>query len=91
VSLRWLMQQAARLGGDVGFHPDAVRSAVRSHQNARPAAYLLLQRAASGALVSVTDIPFPAHADKPIRAGEVVMEASPRMMVHQPLRAPLMP
>lgn len=74
VPLRVLMRRAARLSAEGGLHPDLVRSAVRLHQGARPAAYLLCRRQACGAFVAVTDIPFPACRRGTIRAGQPVLD-----------------
>lgn len=73
-SLRALALGAARLEGNGGFPPLAVRDAVRLHQTARPAVYLLVRRTVSGDFVAVTDIPYPAQS-APIRAGEVILAA----------------
>lgn len=73
VLLRVIIRRAARLDGDVGLDPDAVRSAIHMHQAARPAAYLLAKRRFSGEYVAVTDIPFPAGG-RGIAAGEVIMD-----------------
>lgn len=75
VPLRVLMRRAARIAGEEGMHPDHVRSAVRSHQRARPACYLLCRRVGSGAYVAVTDIPFPALRSRSLRTGDTVVEA----------------
>jgi hypothetical protein len=56
VPLRTVLQRAAAVCGDKGLNPDTVRSAVRMHQAARPAAYLLVRRTLSGDYLAVTDI-----------------------------------
>jgi hypothetical protein len=48
VPLRILLTRAARLSGLSGLDPDAVRSAIRMHQSAIPAAYFLARRTLSG-------------------------------------------
>lgn len=70
VSLRELVLRGARAAG---FRPEDVRSAVRAHQAARGACYLLVRRTALGEYVSVTDVPFPAAQAKSLRPGELVM------------------
>jgi len=89
VTLRAVLQRAADLEAGVGFNPDAVRSAVRLPQTARPAAYLLVRRTASG-FVAVTDIPFPAGGARRISAGEQVMDAAGRLLLDRagPAAAP---
>jgi hypothetical protein len=73
VLLRVVLQRAARLEGDLGLNPDAVRGAVYMHQIARPAVYLLVRRRLSAEYVAVTDIPFPAGGRR-IVAGEVIVD-----------------
>jgi hypothetical protein len=73
VALRELVLRAARIEGDYGFRPEAVRSAVRQHQAAVGACYLLVRRTSSGDYVSVTDVPFPATGHKSFRAGHVIL------------------
>jgi hypothetical protein len=75
VSLRVLLQRAARLDGAAGLDPDAVRSAVRLHQMARPAVLILLERRAAGEFVAVTDIPHAGALHLGLRAGEVLIDA----------------
>jgi hypothetical protein len=82
VPLRVLVRRAAHLDGIGGLNPDAVRNAVRLHQTARPAAYLLVTRLASGAFAAVADIPFPAGTGRPIVAGAVVMDGLGRLLAH---------
>jgi hypothetical protein len=74
VSLRMLMQRAARIDGLRGLNPDSVRSAVRQHQIARPAVLFLVEKAPSGDFVAVADIPFAGAVDRRLRAGDVVVD-----------------
>lgn len=74
VALRALLQQAAAIAGDLGLDPDSVRSAVRMHQTARPAAYLLVRRTLSGDYLAVTDVPWPAVGSGSLRAGDLVLD-----------------
>jgi hypothetical protein len=73
VSLRVIMTRAARISDELGFDPDAVRSAVRMCQMARPAVYLLVNRLFSNDFVAVADIPYPAGCSGRIASGEVVL------------------
>ena len=73
VSLRVLMQRAAYLAGELGLDPERVRKAVRQHQSARPTAYLLVRRAATGDYLAVTDVPWPSRAAA-LRAGDLVLD-----------------
>lgn len=73
IPLRELVLRAGRLEGDAGIRPEAVRNAVRQHQRARDACYLLVRRTMSGDFVNVTDVPTPALQRRPLAAGEVVM------------------
>jgi hypothetical protein len=75
VPLRTLLQRAARLAPEGGLCPDVVRSAVRIHQAARPAVYLLARRLPSNAYVAVTDVPCPAAGPRRIAAGDVLIAA----------------
>jgi hypothetical protein len=75
VSLRELVQRAARMEGEYGVTPDAVRNAVRQHQMAQAAVLLLLARRPCGDLVAVTDIPFASGGLRRVRAGDVVVSA----------------
>lgn len=75
VSLRALVQRAARLDGDFGVPPDAVRNAVRQHQSARPTVLMLVERRPNGDFTAVADIPFAGAAGRRIRGGEVVLSA----------------
>ncbi|RAK60389.1 hypothetical protein DJ021_11520 [Phenylobacterium hankyongense] len=75
VSLRVLLQRAARLDGAAGLNPDVVRNGVRLHQAARPTVVILLERRSSGEFVTVTDIPHAGALHRPLRAGEVVIDA----------------
>jgi len=74
VPLRVLIQRAARITDQAGLDPDTVRSAVRLHQTAKPAVYLLVRKAVSGDYLAVADIPWPAASARPLRAGEVVLD-----------------
>jgi len=73
VPLRELVLRAARIEGDAGFRPEAVRGAVRQHQRAREACYLLVRRTQDGDFVTVTDVPIPAAKAKALRTGEIVL------------------
>lgn len=81
VPLRELVLRAARMSG---FRPEDVRGAVRAHQAARGACYLLVRKTAAGEYVSAAEIPFPATRPGPIRAGEVIMSRPARPL---PVRA----
>ena len=85
VSLRVLLQRTAGLEGDMELSPRAVRDAIKLHQQAKPAAYLLVRRIPSGELVAVNDIPFPAGTGRPIRRGGTVMAVRDDSAM-QPLR-----
>lgn len=74
VPLRALLQRASSISDGMGLNPEAVRRAVRGHQSARPAAYLLVRRTPSGDYVAVADVPWPTAADGPLRAGDVVLD-----------------
>ena len=76
IPLRILLQRAARISGDTGFDPDAVRDAVRRHQGAARASYLLAARLAQGDYVAVTDVPYPSSGVRRLRAGDVVLGSS---------------
>ncbi|CAN7383443.1 hypothetical protein LJR225_002398 [Phenylobacterium sp. LjRoot225] len=78
LSMRALLQRAACIGGELGLDPDTVRSAVRMHQSARPAAYLLVRRTLSGDYMAVTDVPWPAATLAPLRAGDLVLDRKGR-------------
>ena len=73
IPLRTLIQRAARITDCDGLDPAQVRSAVRLHQAARPAAYLLVRKTLNGDYLAVTDIPWPAASQRPIREGQVVL------------------
>ena len=89
MSLRTLVQRAARIIDHAGLDPDTVRDAVRMHQGARAAAYYLVRRTLCGDYLAVTDIPWPLGVRGPIRAGEVVMDRQGRVALQlaSPLRA----
>lgn len=74
IPLRTLLQRAAALSGDQGLNPEAVRNAIRMHQSARPAAYLLVRRTPLGEYVALTDVPWPSAAPAPLRAGDLVLD-----------------
>lgn len=74
VPLRVLIQRAARISDNGGLDPDTVRSAVRLHQSARPAAYLLVRKTISGDYLAVTDVPWPGASNRPLRAGDLVLD-----------------
>lgn len=76
--LRVLIQRAARLSETGGLDPDTVRSAVRLHQTAKPAAYLLVRKTVSGDYLAVTDIPWPGPCGQPLRAGDIVLDRQGR-------------
>jgi hypothetical protein len=83
--LRTLMRRAASLDGG-GLNPDAVRSAVRMHQMARPAVYLLVKRLGSGEFVAVADIPFATAGERRVIAGQPLMDRQGRLLL--PVDAP---
>jgi hypothetical protein len=74
--LRILLRRAARLSGTSGLDPDTVRSAVRMHQSASPAAYLLVRRVASGDYLAVADVPYPSSGSRRLSAGDLVLGRS---------------
>lgn len=76
VPLRILLTRAARLSGLSGLDPDAVRSAIRMHQSAIPAAYFLARRTMSGDYLAVTDVPYPALRSQRLRAGDLIVGRS---------------
>jgi hypothetical protein len=78
LSMRALLQRAACVAGELGLDPDTVRSAVRMHQSARPAPYLLVRRTLSGDFMAVTDVPWPAATVAPLRAGDLVLDRKGR-------------
>jgi hypothetical protein len=80
ISLRTLVQRAARIEGEHGLSPDAVRNAVRQHQAAQPAVLLLVERRPCGDFVAVTDIPFAGVRLQRVREGDVVMTAKQAAM-----------
>lgn len=81
LSLRALVQRAARVEGDFGVPPDAVRNAVRQHQAAQPAVLFLVERRPSGDFVAVTDIPFAGAGLRRFRSGDVVLSAQEALRV----------
>jgi hypothetical protein len=87
VPLRIVLRRAAKLDGDIGLDPLAVRNAVRLHQSARPAVYLLVRRQFSADFVAVADIPFPASGRR-IAAGDVVMDRHGRLLAEAPADDP---
>ncbi len=82
VSVQTLLQRAARIDGEVGFDPNTVRSGLTLHQGAKPAAYLLVEKTASGEYVAVRDIPKAGIPNQSIRAGEVVLDRGGRLLVN---------
>lgn len=76
VPLRILLQRAARLSGMSGLDPDAVRNAVRMHQNATYASYFLVRRTAAGDYLAVTDVPHPSSGSSRLNAGDLVLGRS---------------
>ena len=80
ILLRELLLRVARLQDGSSLHPCAVREAVRSHQNAKPAVMLLLERQLAGDLVAATDVPYPASFSGPIRKGQIIV---PRDLARQ--------
>lgn len=78
MSLRALLQRAARLEGDYGLDPDLVRNALRQHQSARPAVMFLLKRQASGDFVALTDVPFAGGKSLRISAGSLILDRTGR-------------
>lgn len=78
VALRALLLRAVEIEPGAGLHPDVVRSAVRMHQSARPAVYLLARRVLSGDYLAVTDIPYPATLGRPLREGALLLARNGR-------------
>jgi hypothetical protein len=76
--MRALLQRAACIDGELGLDPDTVRNAVRMHQSARPAAYLLVRRTLSGDFMAVTDIPWPSSTTAPLRTGVLILDRKGR-------------
>ena len=74
VSLRTLIQRAARLEGDRGLDPLAVRDSVRRHQAAKPAVLLLVERRRSGEFIAITDIPHAGVIHRRVCAGDVLLD-----------------
>jgi hypothetical protein len=81
VPLRDLIRRAAKVEAGAGFNPDSVRNAVRMHQAARPAVYLLVSRRPSGAFMAVSDIPFPGGMSRRIDAGDMVMDPRGQLLL----------
>jgi len=79
VPLRVLLQRTARLSGLHGLSPDAVKKGVWSHQAATPTSYFLVRERTRGEYVAVTDIPRPSSWFEPVRAGDVVLNATGRL------------
>lgn len=79
IPLRMLLRQTARLAGDYGLPPDAVKKGLWSHQAATPACYLLVRAIAGGRYLAVTDVPRPASWPAPIRPGDVVLSPAGRL------------
>ena len=52
-----------------------MRSCIRSHQGAKPAVLLLVERRSSGDFVAVTDIPHAGAPRQSVRAGEVLVDS----------------
>lgn len=73
IPLRVLIQRAARIEGDAGVPPDALRNAVRQHQSAQPAVLLLVERRPCGDYAALFDIPFPSGRRGRMPAGTVVI------------------
>ena len=80
VPLRELLIRAAKIEGEAGFPPDAVREAVRQQQRVNGACYLWVRRIASGDYVAICDIPSPAHQVEPIRRADMVLGRIERPM-----------
>lgn len=86
VPLRDVLRRAAKFEGGLGLNPDAVRNAVRMHQCARPAVYLLVTRLTSGAFAAVADIPFPSGGRRRLAPGDLVMDAQGRLLFGDEVR-----
>jgi hypothetical protein len=90
VPLRTVLQRAAAIGPEGGLDPDAVRDAVRLHQVASRAVYLLLEQRPDNGFVAVTDIPSPVDGSR-IAAGDLVLDAGGRSCLSwldlEPVRA----
>ena len=68
------MLEAARWSAEGGLDPDTVRNAIRMHQSARPAVYLLVKLGPLRDFTAVADIPWPASWPHPLRAGDLVLD-----------------
>lgn len=81
VRLRTLMKRAAELDPDVASAPLAVRDAVRMHQKAKPAVYLLVSQTPSGAFHAVTDVTFAGELSCRLQAGDPVIDRTGRFVL----------
>lgn len=79
VRLRWLMQRAVETDPAMASAPLALRDALRMHQQAKPAVYLLLERQPSGAFHAVANVPYAGVVGSRLEAGEAVIDARGRI------------
>jgi hypothetical protein len=87
VPMRGVVRTTARLSGDLGLRPDAVRKAIWGHQSASPASYFLVRAGMFGEYVAVTDIPRPSSWPRPVRPGDRIMSPGERLD-HEPQAGP---
>jgi len=87
LSLRIVIQRAARLEGDRGLHPEAVREAVRQHQSAKPAVLWLVERQPSGDFTAVTDIRHAGGEGLRVPAGGLVISRAGRLCLGEAINA----
>ena len=81
VRLRWLIQRAAEVDPVVADAPLSVRDALRLHQKAKPAVYLLLDRGACGTFYAVADVAYAGVVGRRLQAGEAVIDSQGRPVV----------
>ena len=79
VSVRAILQMAFVDFANVPLQMERAHEALRSHQRARPATHLLVRRTAARDYVTVTDVPWPSGADRPLPAGALVLDAVGRI------------
>jgi hypothetical protein len=78
VALRDLILRAARIDGELGFTPEAVRDAIRQHQRARGCCYLWVRGSRGSGFVLVTNVSYPATDSAPWRQGRCVSPGGAR-------------
>lgn len=74
VAVRVLVTAAARLAGEYGVSPDRVRAAIRMHQGARGAAYILVRRTPAADFIAATAVPTPS-VGRPLVEGDLVLSS----------------